>query len=97
MPFVFTLSHEGEGVLLRGPWPAILMTSLTAAAGVAALAGGLGGWVRRVASWPERAGLIAGGLLLFYPASWADAAGLTISAVVLFLHLSRTAGPLHSA
>jgi hypothetical protein len=53
--------------------------------------------VRRVASWPERAGLIAGGLLLFYPASWADAAGLTISAVVLFLHLSRTAGPLHSA
>jgi TRAP-type uncharacterized transport system fused permease subunit len=97
VPFVFTLSHEGEGVLLRGPWPAILMTSLTAAAGVAALAGGLGGWVRRVASWPERAGLIAGGLLLFYPASWADAAGLTISAVVLFLHLSRTAGPLHSA
>ena len=97
VPFVFTLSHEGEGALLRGAWPDILLTSLTAAVGVAALAGGLGGWVRIAASWPERAGLIAGGLLLFYPAPWADAAGLTISAVVLFLHFSRSAGPQHSA
>jgi TRAP-type uncharacterized transport system fused permease subunit len=91
VPFVFTLSREGEGALLRGPVDAIALTTLTAAAGVAALAGGLGGWVKGPASWPERAGLTAGGLLLFYAAPWADAAGLTISAVVLFLHFTRTA------
>ena len=62
VPFVFTLSPEGQGTLLRGPWPVIALTSLTAAIGVAALAGGLGGWVRGAASWPERAGLIVGGL-----------------------------------
>jgi len=90
VPFVFTLSHEGEGALLRGPLQDIVLTTVTAAVGVAALAGGLGGWVRGPASWPERAGLIAGGLLLFYAAPWADAAGLTVSAVVLFLHSIRT-------
>jgi TRAP-type uncharacterized transport system fused permease subunit len=70
----------------------IALTSLTAAIGVAALAGGLGGWVRAAASWPERAGLIVGGLLLFYAAPWADTAGVSISAVVLLLHFRRTAG-----
>ncbi|MEO7274645.1 MAG: TRAP transporter fused permease subunit [Vicinamibacterales bacterium] len=91
VPFVFTLSRAGEGALMRGPLPVIVLTTVTAAIGVAALAGGLGGWVRGPASWPERAGLIVGGLLLFYAAPAADAAGLTISAVVLFLHLTRTA------
>ena len=97
VPFVFTLSRDGEGVLLRGPWPTIALTSLTAAIGVAALAGGLGGWVRGPASWLERAGLIGGGLLLFYASPSADAAGLTISAVVLFVHLTRTSAARRSA
>jgi len=97
VPFVFTLSRDGEGALLRGPWATIALTSLTAAIGVAALAGGLGGWVRGPASWLERAGLITGGLLLFYADPWADTAGLTISAVVLFLHFTRTARARRSA
>jgi TRAP-type uncharacterized transport system fused permease subunit len=89
VPFVFTLSPEGAGALLRGPVRDIVLTSSTAAIGVAALAGGLGGWVRGRASMPERAGLITGGLLLSYAAPWADAAGLSVVVVVLFLHFMR--------
>ena len=57
VPFVFTLSPEGAGVLLRGPLGTIAVTCLTAAIGVGALAAGLGGWVRVRASLPERVGL----------------------------------------
>jgi TRAP transporter 4TM/12TM fusion protein len=89
VPFVFSLNAEGMGVLLQAPLRDVLSTTLTAAAGVAALAGGLGGWIRRPALPTERVGLIAGGLLLFYPARWSDVAGFVISAVVLILHFSR--------
>jgi TRAP transporter 4TM/12TM fusion protein len=89
VPFVFTLSKQGLGVLLQGPPVDMVTASATAAIGVAALAAGLGGWIRRPASWPERAGLFGGGLLLFYAAPWADLAGLGITGVVLILHLSR--------
>ena len=89
VPFVFTLSPDGVGALLRGSASTIVVTCVTAAVGVAALAGGLGGWVRIRASVPERIGLSAGGLLLFYAAPWADGLGLAVTAVVLFLHLWR--------
>ena len=89
VPFVFTLSSDGVGALLRGSASTIVVTCVTAAVGVAALAGGLGGWVRIRASVPERIGLSAGGLLLFYAAPWADGLGLAVTAVVLFLHLWR--------
>jgi TRAP transporter 4TM/12TM fusion protein len=92
VPFVFTLSPEGTGALLRGSWTTITVTCVTAAVGVAALAGGLGGWVRIRASVPERIGLAAGGLLLFYAAPWADGIGLAVTAVVLFLHFWRASG-----
>jgi TRAP transporter 4TM/12TM fusion protein len=89
VPFVFTLSREGAGVLLQGSWTDIVTTSTTAAIGVGALAAGFGGWIRGPASMAERAALIAGGLLLCYAARWSDIAGLAITAVVLFLHLMR--------
>jgi TRAP transporter 4TM/12TM fusion protein len=91
VPFVFTLSPDGVGALLRGPWTTIAVTCVTAAVGVGALAGGLGGWVRIRASPAERVGLSAGGLLLFYAAPWADGLGLALTAVVLFLHFWRAA------
>ena len=47
VPFVFTLSREGLGVLLQAPLRDVVSASGTAAVGVAALAGGLGGWIRR--------------------------------------------------
>ena len=89
VPFVFTLSPAGRGVLLQGSWLEILLTSATAAAGVAALAAALGGWVRTEVTRAERVALVAGGLLLFYAGAWADVAGLAITAVVLFLHFWR--------
>jgi TRAP transporter 4TM/12TM fusion protein len=90
VPFVFTLSPEGVGALLRGPWPTIAITCATAAIGVGALAAGLGGWVRTQASLAERVGLSIGGLLLFDATPWADGVGLAVTAVVLFLHFWRT-------
>ena len=89
VPFVFTLSAQGLGVLLKGSALDVLVASTTAAIGVAALAAGFGGWLKGPASRVERVALTAGGLLLFYAAPWADLAGLGVTAVVLILHFSR--------
>jgi TRAP-type uncharacterized transport system fused permease subunit len=89
VPFVFTLSPEGLGVLMQGPLTDILSSSVTAAVGVAALAAGFGGWLRGPVSLPVRVALVSGGLLLFYAARWSDIAGFLITAVVLILHFNR--------
>ena len=92
VPFVFTLDPRGMGVLLRGTAIDIVLATATAALGVAALAAGLGGWMRRAATLPERALAIAGGALLFYPGGLADAAGAVITASAVLLHAWRTRG-----
>jgi TRAP-type uncharacterized transport system fused permease subunit len=86
VPFVFTLTPQGLGVLMQGNALGIATATLSAAAGIAALAAAFGGWIRGPASAIERglAGL-AGGLLC-YAAGWADLAGLAIVGLVLFLH-----------
>jgi TRAP transporter 4TM/12TM fusion protein len=89
VPFVFTLSPQGMGVLLQAPAGDVLIASLTAAIGVGALAGGLGGWIKGPAAPAERIALVSGGLLLFYASRVADVAGFVITAVVLILHFSR--------
>ena len=89
VPFAFTLTREGMGVLLQAPAADVLAASFTAALGVGALAAGFGGWILRPAAPPERMALVAAGLLLFYAARWADVAGFTITVVVLFLHFYR--------
>jgi TRAP transporter 4TM/12TM fusion protein len=91
VPFVFTLSGDGLGVLLQAPWRVIAMTSATAAVGVAALAAGFGGWLKAPLTSFERAGLVCGGLMLFYAAAWADIVGLAITAIVVALALRRQA------
>ena len=89
VPFVFTLSDEGLGVLLRAPLADIVTATLTAAVGVGALAGGCGGWLGgRAAAW-ERVALIVAGVLLFHAARWADVAGLGIAAIVAAAHWLR--------
>jgi TRAP-type uncharacterized transport system fused permease subunit len=90
VPFVFTLSPEGMGVLLQAPLIDVFTASSTAAIGVGALAAGFGGWIRGPAAPAERVALIAAGLLLFYAARVADIAGLLVTAVVLILHFVRT-------
>ena len=89
VPFVFTLSKEGLGVLLQAPLTDIAIASVTAAIGVGALAAGFGGWIARAALPSERVTLVIAGLLLFYAARWADLTGLAITAVVLILHFAR--------
>jgi TRAP-type uncharacterized transport system fused permease subunit len=86
VPFVFTLTPQGLGVLMQGNALGIATATLSAAAGIAALAAAFGGWIRGPASAIERglAGL-AGGLLC-YAAGWADLAGLALVGLVLFLH-----------
>jgi len=92
VPFVFTLDPRGMGVLLRGPAIDIIWTSGTAVLGVVGLAAGLGGWMRRAATLPERALAVAGGALLFYPAALADAGGVALTATAVCAHLWRTRG-----
>jgi TRAP transporter 4TM/12TM fusion protein len=89
VPFVFTLTPSGQGLLLQGALPPMVLTILTAAVGVAALAAAFGGWIRGPATVVERVLAGAGGLLLCYAAPWADLAGLLAVTLVLFLHLPR--------
>jgi TRAP-type uncharacterized transport system fused permease subunit len=96
VPFVFTLSPQGMGVLLTAPIADVVLASTTAALGVAALAAALGGWILGPLGAPARIALAAGGSLLFYANPWADLAGVASTAVVLFLHWigrSRKPGP----
>ena len=86
VPFMFTLTPEGLGVLLQAPAATVLISSGTAAVGVAALAAAFGGWLLGPLAKVHRVLLGAGGGLLVYASTWADLAGLAVIAVVLFLH-----------
>ncbi|MEJ7812718.1 MAG: TRAP transporter fused permease subunit, partial [Gemmatimonadaceae bacterium] len=89
VPFVFTLSREGLGILLQAPLADVLRASFTAALGVAALAVALGGWLLRAALPAERAVAGVAGLLLFYPHRATDAIGLALLALVAGAHVAR--------
>jgi TRAP transporter 4TM/12TM fusion protein len=91
-PFAFTLSPQGLGLLLQAPLGDVLISTGTAALGVAALSAGFGGWIRAGATPIERVLAAGGGLLLFYAAPWSDAAGVTLFATAVVLHLLRTKG-----
>jgi TRAP transporter 4TM/12TM fusion protein len=89
VPFVFVLSADGVGLLLKTPpdgsWVGVAWITTTAVVGIVALACGVQGWLMGRLSAIERALLIAAGLALVYPASWSDAAGFAgIVAVVAF-------------
>ena len=100
VPFAFTLAPEGMGLLLRAPLATVAWSFCTAALGVAALAFGAGGWLKRSANPIERTLAVASGLLLIYPSSSADALGVVVLALSVALHLWRvrspkTAGSVH--
>ena len=90
VPFAFTLSPEGLGVLLQAPLADIARTVLTAAVGILALAMGLGGWLRRAATAPERTLAVAGGLLLFYATTATDLVGAACFVAAIGMHVVRT-------
>jgi TRAP-type uncharacterized transport system fused permease subunit len=89
VPFVFTLTPEGAGILLQGSPAVIATVTLTAAAGIAALAVAFGGWITKPASPLERGLAGVAGTLLCYAGGWADLAGVALLGVVLFLHFGR--------
>jgi TRAP-type uncharacterized transport system fused permease subunit len=75
VPIAFTVDPAGMGLLFGGSWTDVVLTTLTALVGTAALAAALtGAW--GFGAPHVRALLTVGGLLLFHPALWADAAGV---------------------
>jgi TRAP transporter 4TM/12TM fusion protein len=88
VPFVFTLTPDGLGLLLQTGPATVLTTTVTAALGLAALAALLTGWLGRELPPAHRLLLGLAGVLLCYADARSDVAGLAISAVVLFLHFS---------
>ena len=89
VPLMFTLSPNGRGVLLEGSIADIVSITAVAAFGIAAVAAGTGGYLRRPASPVERALLIAGGLLMFAGSIGPIAAGAIVIAIAVGLHLRR--------
>jgi len=89
VPFVFTLDPRGMGVLLQGPLVDVLWTSLAAIVGVAALAAGIGGWIRGAATVLERALAIAAAALLFIPRPATTVAGAVLVGVTAAVHWVR--------
>ena len=101
VPFMFVLDPAGQGLLLTGSiknlanadWLSIGLVALTAAAGIAALAGACQGWLLRRTGGIERLLLVAAGLALVYPKPLADVAGLVLlTAVLLWQWRTRLAG-----
>jgi TRAP transporter 4TM/12TM fusion protein len=90
VPFVFTLSPEGLGILLQAPLSDVIRSSLTAAIGIAGLAIAFGGWIRSAASLPERIAAGIAGLLLCFANGASDAAGLALLAIIIAVHIIRT-------
>jgi TRAP transporter 4TM/12TM fusion protein len=97
VPFMFVLDPSGVGLLLTGSiktlgnadWGSIALVTVTAALGIAALAGGVQGSLLRRTTWIERAMLIVAGLALVYPTTAADIIGLGLFTVVVAIQLVR--------
>jgi TRAP transporter 4TM/12TM fusion protein len=86
VPFVFTLSPDGGGVLLQGSALHIVLTSAAAVLGIAALSVGISGWLRRKASIIERGLLVTAAVLLFFPQPMAKLGGAAVGAVTIARH-----------
>lgn len=71
VPFVFVLDPQGVGLLLAlpkdGSWLDVVLITLKAAAGLAAIAAAAQGWAIRRTSHAERGLLLLGGLFLVFP------------------------------
>jgi TRAP transporter 4TM/12TM fusion protein len=90
VPFMFTASPEGIGLLLKGPVLNILIVTVTAMAGVWALSGAVGGYLIHPLRAVERGVLAISGILLFYAGTVHDVIGLLILfSVVLYKILKR--------
>jgi TRAP transporter 4TM/12TM fusion protein len=100
VPFMFVLDPSGQGLLLMGStkalatanWWSIAEVTLTAAVGIAALAGGFQGWALIKTNLLERWMLIIAGFALVYPASMADLIGFGFVVAAIALQFLRRSG-----
>jgi TRAP transporter 4TM/12TM fusion protein len=90
VPFMFTLSERGRGLLMEGSWSNVLVAVAVASISLACFAAGTCGWIRREANIVERAGAIVAGGLLAYGSGWSLALGGLALASTLGPHLYRT-------
>ena len=101
LPFMFVLDPNGTGLLLTGSiktlgnadWGSIAQVTLTAAVGIAALAGGLQGWFLKRTAYAERWMLLAAGFALVYPTAISDIVGFSLVVLVVVLQLLRRGAP----
>lgn len=90
VPLMFTAHPNGMGLLLKASAADVIMVSVTALAGLAAIAMGINGWLLRKTTLMERILLIAAGTLLIYPTTGPDLiAVVLIAAVVIFQTLTK--------
>lgn len=86
VPFAFTLTPEGAGLLLQSPGAGVLWTTLTAAVGVGAFAAAFGGWIFGPVTMLQRVLMAIAGVLLFFADLRMDVPGLALCGLVLVLH-----------
>jgi TRAP transporter 4TM/12TM fusion protein len=97
IPFMFVLDPSGTGLLLTGSfktlgqadWESVARVTITAAFGIAALAGGMQGWLFHKATLLERWMLIIAGIMLVYPAALFDYIGIALVLVAVVMQKLR--------
>jgi TRAP transporter 4TM/12TM fusion protein len=91
VPFMFT-QPDGLALLWRGASvPDAVIASISALIGIVAVVSGVGGYLLRPTTWPERALLVAAGLLLLAPGALQDVLGLAGFALAVGLQFARRA------
>jgi TRAP transporter 4TM/12TM fusion protein len=89
VPFMFT-QPDGLALLWRGDSVGeAVVASISAVVGIVALVSGVGGYLLRATTLPERALLVGAGLLLLAPGAVQDALGLAAFAVAFGLQFAR--------
>ena len=89
VPFMFTLSPQGTGLLMIGDPGWLAVTFVTACVAVPALAIAFGGYFIKQANLIERVLAGLGGLALLYADVCSDLIGLLLLLVMAALHLLR--------
>jgi TRAP transporter 4TM/12TM fusion protein len=105
VPFMFVLDVSGTGLLLGGSfknlakadWGSIALVTATAAIGIAALAGGLQGWLFRRTTLLERWMLVVAGIMLVYPRAMFDYIGAALVVAVILMQKVRPAAEARAA
>ena len=94
VPFVFVLAPAGQGLLMQGGVVTVVLATLAAAVGVAALSVATGGWLWGAAGTPVRILFAAGAIafLLLSPVSLAIGAVEIASALGVHMVMRRRSG-----